>query len=115
MTRRGLLAFFLLLGACQRTPSAPAPAVADAGPATQAASAPVSAEASPAEPPAHVHAPVAPLAVCRAQGAAPLDAARRYYDEGQYEDALSCAAQAAALEPDLAAAHAERGVALAVL
>jgi tetratricopeptide (TPR) repeat protein len=58
---------------------------------------------------------VRPLAVCRADGAAPLDAARRYFDEGRFEQALSCAAQAAALEPDLAPAHAERGVALAAL
>lgn len=113
MTRRGLLALFLFLGACQRTSPAPTPASADAGPVTQAVSAPVTETAPPDGP--RAQAPVAPLAVCRAQGAAPLDAARRYYDEGRYEDALSCAAQAAALEPDLAAAHAERGVALAAL
>jgi tetratricopeptide (TPR) repeat protein len=55
------------------------------------------------------------LPVCRPEGSTPLEAARRYYDEGRFEEALSCAAQAAALDPDLADAHAERGVALAAL
>lgn len=73
------------------------------------------ANAAPAEGGAGTSKPVKPLAVCRARGSSPLDAARSYYDGGRFEEALSCAAQAAALEPDLAAAHAERGVALAAL
>jgi tetratricopeptide (TPR) repeat protein len=58
---------------------------------------------------------VAALPVCHAPEGAPLDAARRYYDEERYEEALSCAAQAAALDPDSAEAHAERGMALGAL
>ncbi|WP_414654034.1 metallopeptidase family protein [Hyalangium sp.] len=58
---------------------------------------------------------IAALPVCHAEGSSPLEAAHRYYDEERYEEALSCAAQAAALEPDLAEAHAERGMALAAL
>ncbi|MBJ6765334.1 metallopeptidase family protein [Myxococcaceae bacterium JPH2] len=119
MSRRGLLALFLLFASCKRTEPAVTAApdagtgevrpiakgVRDAGSAAQAVvSAP---DASVAE----VH----PLAVCDARGGSPLNAARNYYDGGQYEEALSCAAQAAALDPDLAAAHAERGVALAAL
>jgi tetratricopeptide (TPR) repeat protein len=111
MSRRGLLALVLLLGACQRNVPAPAATGSDAGSDAPTASA----SAAPVPTQAHTHAPVAPLAVCRAQGAPPLEAARRYYDEGRFEEALSCAAQAAALEPDLATAHAERGIALAAL
>lgn len=59
--------------------------------------------------------PPAPLPVCNSEGSAPLEAAQRYYDEERYEEALSCAAQAAALEPDSAEAHAERGMALSAL
>lgn len=79
--------------------------------------APAAATGAPSAPtrPASPTAPVAPLAVCKADGAAPLEAARRYHDDGKNEEALSCAAQAAALEPELATAHAERGLALAAL
>ncbi|HYH96380.1 MAG TPA: metallopeptidase family protein [Hyalangium sp.] len=118
MSRRGLLALFLLLGACQRSSSEPAPEA----PALELAhtSAPVPATVAP-EPPAALHPMdvpphrIAALPVCHAEGSSPLEAAHRYYDEERYEEALSCAAQAAALEPDLAEAHAERGMALAAL
>ncbi|NMO19016.1 tetratricopeptide repeat protein [Pyxidicoccus fallax] len=116
MSRRGLLALCLLFAACKRT--APAPAAPDAGASVTASvgasSAPAAGDA-PVMPPEDATHRVRPLAVCRAEGAAPLDAARRYFDDGRFEEALSCAAQAAALEPDLAAAHAERGIALAAL
>lgn len=104
MLRRGPLALCVLfLGACQRSP-APAPTpVADAGQVV--ALAPM-----PAGPPAPE-----PLTPCDARGEPPLDAALGYLDAGQYPEALSCAAQASALEPDLAAAHAARGGALAAL
>ncbi|WP_224243371.1 metallopeptidase family protein [Hyalangium gracile] len=123
MSRRGLLALFLLLGACQRTSSEPAAvaAVPDAGPAVApaAATAPApavedSAPAAPHGPGAHSDA-MAALPVCSSGGKAPLDAARLYYDEQRYLEALSCAARAAALEPDNAEAHAERGMALSAL
>ncbi|MCY1046300.1 metallopeptidase family protein [Corallococcus sp. bb12-1] len=129
MSRRGLLAVCLLLASCKRSPPAVADAGTDAGAqATVSADAGALATASldagllddaglaaSVTPPEDAVAEVHPLAVCDARGDAPLDAARRYYDEGHYEEALSCAAQAAALEPDLAAAHAERGAALAYL
>lgn len=56
-----------------------------------------------------------PLTVCRAQGKLPLDAARDYYDEHDYEEALACAAQASALTPNDVQAHAERGNAFGAL
>jgi tetratricopeptide (TPR) repeat protein len=58
---------------------------------------------------------VAPLAVCQARGQLPLDAAREAFDARQYEKALSCAAQAAALSPGDVLAHVERANALAQL
>lgn len=58
---------------------------------------------------------VAPLPVCEAKGALPLDAAREAFDGRQYERALSCAAQAAALSPGDVLAHVERANALAQL
>jgi predicted Zn-dependent protease with MMP-like domain len=58
---------------------------------------------------------VTPLAVCKAEGLDPLAAARKAYDGQQYDEALSCAAQAAALRPDNAQAHSERGAALSAL
>ena len=115
MSRRGLLALLLLLlGACQRTsPSEPAPAasVVDAG----LASASVPPAPAALDKPDGSTSAVAALPVCHAEGSEPIEAARRYYDGERYEEALSCAAQAAALEPDNAEAHAERGMALAAL
>jgi tetratricopeptide (TPR) repeat protein len=58
---------------------------------------------------------VQPLAVCESQGKLPLDAAQEAYDARDYERALSCAAQAAALSPNDVIAHTERANALAQL
>jgi len=55
-----------------------------------------------------------PLPLCRAKSN-PLAAARAFYDKAQYEEALACSAQAAALMPDEAQAHSEKGAALAAL
>jgi len=55
-----------------------------------------------------------PLEVCRTRGD-PLEAARRSYDAGQFEEALSCAAQATAFFPENPQAHSERGAALSAL
>ncbi len=55
------------------------------------------------------------LAVCVSKGALPLDAAQSYFDSGEFEQALSCAAQASALTPNDALAHTERANALAAL
>ncbi|RKH37684.1 metallopeptidase family protein [Corallococcus sicarius] len=125
MSRRGLLAVCLLLASCKRSPPAAADAGTDAG-----AQVSVSADAgslahatgpgdgglrASVSPPEDAVAEVHPLAVCDSRGEAPLDAARSYYDGARFDAALSCAAQAAALDPDSAAAHAERGAALAAL
>ncbi len=59
----------------------------------------------------HVH----PLALCEGKGRLPLDAAREAFDAREYEKALSCAAQAAALSPGDVLAHTERANALAQL
>jgi tetratricopeptide (TPR) repeat protein len=58
---------------------------------------------------------VVPLKVCEAKGRLPLEAAREYFDQGHFEQALSCAAQAAALMPSDVLAHVERANALAAL
>lgn len=55
-----------------------------------------------------------PLPPCKSKGD-PLEAARRYYDAEQFEEALSCAAQATAFYPDLPQSHSERGAALSAL
>lgn len=106
MSRRGPFALcLLLLGACQRTPPPSAPAAPDSG--TPA----VASVPTPAAPPVPE-----PIPTCKAPaGTAPLDAALDYLDAGKNAEALSCAAQASALEPDSAAAHSARGEALAAL
>ncbi|HYO59490.1 metallopeptidase family protein [Archangium sp.] len=107
MSRRGPFALcLLLLGACQWASPPSAPAVPDAGTAPVAS--------APAAVPVFAAVPE-PLPTCRARGAAPLDAALDYLGNGKYLEALSCAAQASALEPDSAAAHSARGDALAAL
>ena len=58
---------------------------------------------------------VVPLAVCRSKGLDPLSAARKFYDEARYEDALSCSAQATALMGDDPQAHSEHAAALSAL
>ncbi|MEW5737765.1 MAG: metallopeptidase family protein [Myxococcota bacterium] len=96
-----------------------APAAVDAG----VCECPAPAQASalpPIKPPARqeptASSPhVTPLAVCEAKGRLPLDAAQSYFDQGDFEKALSCAAQAAALAPGDALAYAEKGNALAAL
>jgi tetratricopeptide (TPR) repeat protein len=104
MFRRGPLALcLLLLGACQRTSAPAPPSVPDAGPSVALV------HPAPAPPLPE------PLSPCRADGGSPLAAALDYLDGGHYAEALSCAAQASALEPDLASAHAARGNALAAL
>ncbi|MBF5042807.1 hypothetical protein FGE12_10420 [Aggregicoccus sp. 17bor-14] len=116
-TPRRALALALLLAAagCQRTqPEAPRAAAA----AVPAAPERTTPERTPEvrEPPrGEPHPHVQPLAVCKDGGAPPLEAARAHYDAQHYAEALSCAARAAALEPDSADAHAERGLALAAL
>lgn len=59
--------------------------------------------------------PVVPLAVCVPNGRSSLDAARAYYDAGQLEKALSCAADASAEDPEDPRTHSERAAALSAL
>lgn len=60
-------------------------------------------------------ATVQPLQLCDPKGKDALAAARSYYDDGDYEQALSCAAEACAQNSDDPAAHSERAGALAAL
>lgn len=111
-------ALALLGAACTCTTPASA---SDAGaPGCECASPPQAANVTPprassrqeptAESP-HVH----PLEVCDGKGKSPLDAAQDAFDAHEYERALSCAAQAAALSPNDVIAHTERANALAQL
>jgi len=59
--------------------------------------------------------PVVPLPLCLAQGRSSLEAARSDYDQGQFEQALSCAADASAEAPSDPRAHSERAAALSAL
>jgi tetratricopeptide (TPR) repeat protein len=93
------------LAGCRKTEPAPAAP----RPATEAPAAPAPAHAE------HAHGHPAPLALCDARGESPLEAARAWFDEGEYEQALACAARASALAPSRAEAHAERAAALTAL
>ncbi len=109
----------MLIAACSRSTPAPVcqcEAVADAGAAHASAVAaePVLQKPVRQEPGTHTP-PVQALAVCEAKNLAPLDAARTWFDAGEYEKALSCAAQASALAPNDVLAHTEHGNALSAL
>lgn len=70
----------------------------------------------PVEQHATSHSPkIEPLAVCHAEGKEPLEAARAFYDQERYDEALACAAQASAFLPDEPAAFSEKGAALSAL
>lgn len=110
----------LALVACRRNepPEASAPAPVVAAPTASAAPTVTVTPPSgsvPKAPLTTARAKVQPLPVCVPGGLDPLSAGRRYYDEGRFEAALSCAAQAAAFAPDDPLAHSERGFALAAL
>jgi Flp pilus assembly protein TadD/predicted Zn-dependent protease with MMP-like domain len=109
----------ILLGGCQRQREQSAPAPTPEGPAAAAIG-----PAHPAPPrtklaqvefghPVATHK-VSPLPVCEARGE-PLEAASRAYEQGRYEDALACAAQATAVLPDEPQAYSEKGAALSAL
>lgn len=106
----------LLIAGC--TCTVPLQAPADAGPCA-CAPPPVASLPPPRLPTrqepttSSPHAP--PLPVCDSGGRLPLDAAREAFDANQYEKALSCAAQAAALSPGDVFAQTERANALAQL
>ncbi len=121
MTRVRLFAAIALLGLAACRVSAPgAPDASCACPAVVVAPAPPPPGPLPPLKPSRVEPTassphVEPLAVCEAKGRLPLDAARDYYDDGAFEKALSCAAQASALLPNDVLAHTERGNALSAL
>ncbi|MBM4378394.1 MAG: metallopeptidase family protein [Deltaproteobacteria bacterium] len=100
------LAALALAAGCKKTE----PAVA--APAPAAVAAPPSPAPLPPREHGHGHAP---LSLCETRDESPLEAARAWYDEGEYEKALSCAARASALAPSRAEAHAERATALTAL
>lgn len=101
MFRVWLCGLALVLSACQCNEGKAKEPLA-AGPGSK-----LGAWSAPAKP--------VPLAVCRAQGKEPLAAAREYYDAERFEEALSCAAQAAANTPEDPSAHSERAAALTAL
>lgn len=119
-----MVALLALFGACQKSdPSGVKGEEADlesgasaaAGPARTAGTPEADLPNGPPPPSAYVPKKVVPLPVCQASGSDPLGAARQYYDEGRFEEALSCAAQSTALLPDDPQAHSERGAALTAL
>jgi tetratricopeptide (TPR) repeat protein len=116
MRRVSLAAIVLVLAACHRGSQSEnaAPAALPKPADTQAAEAapPVPRDVHKAQQPAdHVE----PLKPCPAGEGDPLAAAATYYDAHQYDDALACAAQAAAALPRSADAQSERGAALSAL
>lgn len=117
--RPALLTVCLWLAGCSCTTATPV-VPADAGACECPASPPLTQTVVPPRLPSrhepttdspHLHA----MAVCDAKGRLPLDAAQTYFDEGAWEKALSCAAQASALAPSDVVAHTERANALAQL
>lgn len=112
----GILMLLLVtsaLAACSRTPppAAPAPCADPALGRERSASG-----SPPAAAHAHAHAhDHEPLPRCESESGDPLAAARTWFDDGEFLQALACASQAAAFEPAAPAAHAERAAALAAL
>src|SRR5262245_23795860 len=109
-----MAACLAICAGCHRS-SPPEAAAAEPGPSKTSPATGGSGNAPLATPAATGSKKVVPLAVCQAEGSDPLGAARQYYDEGKYEEALSCAAQATALLPDDPQAHSERGASLTAL
>jgi predicted Zn-dependent protease with MMP-like domain/Flp pilus assembly protein TadD len=101
--------FIVLLGtgACQRSPAGSTPNAAR----TESSA---GLDACRSEAPG-ADALQTPLQVCRGDPLNPLVAAREFYDDGLYTEALACAARASALSPADPQAHSERGAALAAL
>src|SRR4051812_13307806 len=105
----GPLLLSLSLTACKKH-EAPAPPPVAPVVAVTPAVAPSDERLAKDDPSGH-----APLQLCDPRGKDPLGAARDYYDDREYEKALSCAAEACAQNSDDPAAHSERAGALAAL
>ena len=103
-----LLAALALAGGCKKAEPVPTALSVDAGKVAPAPTARAPEETDRD----HAHAP---LALCEAREESPLEAARAWYDDGEFDKALSCAARASALAPNRAEAHAERAAALVAL
>lgn len=118
MLRLGLFVSLVWMSACACSQRA---APTDAGVCECPAPVVTASAPEPPKPAARVepstsrHGHVHPLAVCPAEGRLPLDVAKEAFDAREYEKALSCAAQAAALSPGDVIAHTERANALAQL
>ena len=110
MLARSLLALLVVASACRRQPPAGEAPTAQA-PAVQNEPAPSAGADSRRSPHPRKAAALTP---CRSRSN-PLAAARNFYDRGEFEEALACAAQAAAMMPDEAQAHSEHAAALAAL
>ena len=115
MRQAASLALLLVL-ACTKVPAGGQAdaAVCECAPAAAAPAGPPALKNLRSEPTA-AGQHVTPLKVCEARGRLPLEAAREYFDQGRFEQALSCAAQASALMPSDVLAHVERANALAAL
>ena len=100
------LILFLAVGACHRSSQQAQPAPASDSNVASNVCTPQSSRSG---------IPPGPLQLCRGDPQNPLEAARTFYDDGQYADALACAARASALSPDDPQAHSERAAALAAL
>src|SRR5258708_5549278 len=101
--------FIVLLapGACQRSPTISTPNAARTEPSAGL-------NACRLESPG-ADALQTPLQVCRGDPLNPLIAAREFYDDGLYAEALACVARGSALSRAAPEAHSERGAALAAL
>src|SRR5213078_643456 len=102
--RSAALSLVVLIGACSKTSQqqpaqkGPEPAAVVAEPSSLKVQASAAASPAPAEQLTAASLgkgpKVVPLAVCKADGQKPLDAARKFYDANKFDEALSCAAQA---------------------
>ncbi len=107
--------FAAALWACTRAPPPPAEALAPPIPeavALDAGSAPTAAHLLA---PGRTHDGSDALKSCPTGAGTPLERAVRAYDDGEFDDALACAAQAGTAEPSSPDAHSERAAALTAL
>jgi tetratricopeptide (TPR) repeat protein len=119
MLRRTLFLTLALAGGCNKTPAEPPKPAPNPAPRAEEPTSTVPPAERPPAPaevrPTTKQPKVTPLAVCRSEGKEPLVAARAFYDDAHYDEALSCAAQACALTPDEPQAHSEKAAALSAL
>jgi predicted Zn-dependent protease with MMP-like domain len=105
--------FAAALWACTRTP--PPPVEAPAPPAAAAHDAGSAAKSAHLLAPGRAHDGSDALKPCPTGAGTPLERAVRAYDDGDFDNALACAAQASTADPSSPDAHAERAAALTAL